>query len=160
MLYVMFTLMALLVVRGIAKAITDDVNAKVEAAGADPESVQQGLVEIRKKFITTFFSDDEAMTDALLVIPLVLLVVFKITLRFLPLYTGVMGFDQISGEVGPKSIRFLTVRSRRSSVLYGKFLAQATILAILMLIIDVGLCLYAKFTDPDFTTANMLATLG
>src|SRR5947209_1420141 len=111
----MFTLMSLVVVQWIARTITEQIDAQVQMAGADPEAVERGKVEARKKFISTFFSDDETMTEALTVIPLVLLVVFKTTLRFLPLYTGIMGFDQISGEVGPRSIRYLVVRSRRSS---------------------------------------------
>ena len=40
--------------------------------------------------------------------------VFKVSLFFLPLYIALMGFDQISGEVGPRSIRYLTLRARRS----------------------------------------------
>ena len=167
LLYVMFTVMALLVVRGLSRSITTQIDAQVaqmRESGADPAAIQEkldeGLKEARKKFVATFFSDDEAMTEALLVVPLLLLVVFKTTLRFLPLYTGIMGFDQISGEVGPRSIRYLTVRSRRSSVMFGKFLAQASILAILMFIIDLGLCLYGRLSQQDFTTGSMLMTLG
>jgi ABC-2 type transport system permease protein len=148
------------VVQGIARSVTREVDAQVQANQADPEAVQKGLAEVQKRFISTFFADDEAMAEALMVIPLVLLVVFKTGLRFLPLFAGVMGFDQVSGEVGPRSIRYLAVRSRRSSVLIGKFLAQATLLAALMLIIDTGLCLYVRFTQPDISTQQMLLTLG
>ncbi|MFY0575372.1 ABC transporter permease [Cystobacter fuscus] len=44
-------------------------------------------------------------------IPLAVVVVFFFSLFFLPLYVALMGFDQVSGEVGPRSIRYLTVRA-------------------------------------------------
>ncbi len=159
LLYAMFTVTALSVVHGIAKSITAQTDVQV-AAGADPEAVQKLMDEAHKKFVSTFFADDDAMAEALLVIPLVLLVVFKTSLRFLPLFAGIMGFDQLSGEVGPRSIRYLTVRSRRSSVMLGKFFAQATLLAGLMLLVDVGLCLHARFTEPDFATGAMAMVLA
>ncbi|MHB8876095.1 MAG: ABC transporter permease [Myxococcaceae bacterium] len=158
LLYLMFTLMAFVVFNGIARSFTAQLEAR--AQGVDPEAMSKARKEIRSQIVTTFFADDEAMAEALAVIPLVLLLVFKISLRFLPLFASIMGFDQISGEVGPRSIRYLTVRSRRSSVMFGKFLAQATILAVLMLLIDAGLCIYARFSEPDFTTSSMLLTLA
>ena len=65
--------------------------------------------------------------------PLAVQGVFYLSLFFLPVYAALMGFDQVSGEVGPRSIRYLTVRARRTSVLLGKFLAQATLLLGLVL---------------------------
>ena len=49
-----------------------------------------------------------------------LLVVFKLTLCFVPLFIALMGFDQLAGEVGPKSIRYLVVRVKRSSIILGQ----------------------------------------
>ncbi len=85
--------------------------------------------------------------------PLSVLMVFYLSLFFLPLYVALMGFDQVSGEVGPRSIRYLTVRARRASVLLGKFLAQTTVLLGLVFLLDVGLCVYAWATTPGFDLA-------
>jgi ABC-2 type transport system permease protein len=158
-LYVMFALLAHSCVSGIARQITSKADAQMQQ-GADPEAMKKVMKEGRTQIIKMFFADDESMTEALLVIPLVLLVVFKMSLFFVPLFAGIMGFDQISGEVGPRSIRYLTVRSRRSSVMFGKFLAQTTILAGLMLIVDAALCLYALFSEADFSGSQMLLTLA
>jgi ABC-type transport system involved in multi-copper enzyme maturation permease subunit len=159
-LYGLFTGMALLVTQGIASKITEQAEAQLTNSGTAPEAMVEAKAQAHREFVKAFFSDDESMVDALLVIPLILLVVFKTTLRFIPLFCGVMGFDQISGEVGPKSIRYLTVRSRRSSVMLGKFLSQATVLAGLMLLIDVALCVHARVTSDAFTTGQMFSTLA
>ncbi len=85
--------------------------------------------------------------------------IFKITLWFLPVYVALMGFDQISGEVGPRSIRYLTVRARVSSVLLGKFLVQSSLLVGLVFVIDVGLFIYARFAHPNFVFSAMVLNL-
>jgi ABC-type transport system involved in multi-copper enzyme maturation permease subunit len=87
-------------------------------------------------------------------LPLSVVVVFFFSLFFLPLYVALMGFDQVSGEVGPRSIRYLTVRARRSSVLFGKLLAQATVLLSLVFVLDLGLCVYTWLTTPGFGPAD------
>lgn len=83
-------------------------------------------------------------------IPTLVVVVFYLGIFFLPAYVALMGFDQLSGEVGPRSMRYLTVRARRSSVLLGKFLAQTTILLTLVLGLDLILCVYAWVSTPGF----------
>jgi len=162
-LYVMFTGLALLVVNGFAQGLRTQVARMEEQArsrGASDEEITEAKAKARKEFISTFFSNDEEMTEALAAIPLVLLIVFKASLRFLPLFTGVMGFDQISGEVGPRSIRYLAVRSRRSSVLLGKFLAQLTLLAALTLVVNLALVLFGLATNTDFGAGAVFGTLG
>lgn len=85
--------------------------------------------------------------------------VFKVNLFFLPIYVTLMGFDQISGEVSSRSIRYITLRARLSSLLLGKFLMQATLLVGLVLIIDVGIFLYARYAFPSFTLVAMALNL-
>jgi ABC-type transport system involved in multi-copper enzyme maturation permease subunit len=162
-LYVMFTGLALLVVNGFAQGLQtqmDQMEEQVRSRGASDEEIAEAKTKARRQFISTFFSNDEEMTEALAAIPLVLLIVFKASLRFLPLFTGVMGFDQISGEVGPRSIRYLAVRSRRSSVLFGKFLAQLTLLAALALVVNLALVVFGLATNTDFGAGAMFGTLG
>jgi ABC-2 type transport system permease protein len=146
-LYSMFSLLVLLVVGGITKA------------GADAAAGVQVAEEMRKGFLGFLVGGDQAMMEALAQVPLVVLVVFKVTLFFLPVYIALMGFDQVSGEVGPRSIRYLTVRARRSSLLLGKFLSQATVLLGLVLIIDLAIFVYAAFTTPDFAPASLALNL-
>ncbi len=92
-------------------------------------------------------------------LPPVIVGVFKVNIFFLPVYVALMGFDQISGEVGSRSIRYVTLRARLSSLLLGKFLMQASLLVGLVLVIDVGIFLYARYSDPTFTLGAMALNL-
>jgi ABC-type transport system involved in multi-copper enzyme maturation permease subunit len=70
-----------------------------------------------------------------------------------------MGFDQISGEIGPRSIRYLTIRARRSSILWGKYLAQASLLGGLVLVVDLAVVGVARYLTPSFQFGAMATTL-
>jgi len=157
-LYSMFSVLVLLVVGSVAKAVRTSVNEKVGQLGSDA-GVQQAYAQARTGILGFLFSDEPAILEALKEIPLVVLIVFKVTLVFLPAYVALMGFDQISGELGTRSIRYLTVRARRSSVLFGKFLGQAVLLLGLVLVIDLGIFAYAKATNEDFTPAMLASAL-
>lgn len=89
--------------------------------------------------IAQYGSSPEAIQEQLAVAKQIVSAVFNITLYFLPFYIAVLGFDQISGEIGPRSIRYLTVRTHRSSILWGKFLAQATFLGASVLVVDLAI---------------------
>jgi ABC-type transport system involved in multi-copper enzyme maturation permease subunit len=140
------------------------MNAKFEqqvaAAGADMSQAREQLVAGKKQFLQTFVTEDEAMLDSLAAIPIVLLVVFKLTLRFLPLFIALMGFDQLAGEVGPKSIRYLVVRVKRSSIILGKLLSQVTLFALLMSICTIMMVLVAKVLNPEFAAADVAIWTG
>src|SRR6266849_4820584 len=111
-----------------------------------------------------FSSGDLAILDALKKLPIVVLIPFKATLFFLPAYVALMGFDQVSADVVNRSIRYLTIRARRASILFGKVLSQATLLLGLVMAVDFGMFAYAKITNPDFPTstlgANLLTLMG
>jgi ABC-type transport system involved in multi-copper enzyme maturation permease subunit len=158
-LYALFSGLVLLVVGSISNAINETARKQIEAAGANVEQAQAAFQQARAGVLGFMFDTDPAMLDALKNIPLVVLFVFKITLFFLPAYVALMGFDQISGEVGPRSIRYLVVRSSRSAVLFGKYLAQAAALLILVLLVDVGIFAYARATNPDFGWGLLVGTL-
>ncbi|MBJ6763872.1 ABC transporter permease subunit [Myxococcaceae bacterium JPH2] len=158
-LYSMFSALVLLVVGYATREIQAQVNAKLAEVGADAEASARAAEEMHKGMLGILTSNDAAMMEALSQVPLVVLIVFKVTLFFLPAYVALMGFDQLSGEVGPRSIRFLTVRARRSSVLTGKFLAQATLLVGLVLVVDLAIFIYARMTNPDFSAAMLVLNL-
>ncbi|QSQ27027.1 ABC transporter permease subunit [Pyxidicoccus parkwayensis] len=158
-LYSMFSALVLLVVGWIAGQVREAVNKQLETAGANADASAQVAEEMRKGMLGFLTSNDTAMMEALAQVPLEVLLVFKITLFFLPAYVALMGFDQISGEVGPRSMRYLTVRARRSSVLLGKFLSQATLLLGLVLIIDLAIFIYARIANPDFGFGHVVLNL-
>ncbi|QSQ15079.1 ABC transporter permease [Myxococcus landrumensis] len=158
-LYSMFTALVLLVIGWIAREIRNAVNQQLANAGADMDAPVRIAEEGRKGILGFLIGKDTALLEALAQVPIEVLLVFKVTLFFLPAYVALMGFDQISGEVGPRSMRYLTVRARRSSVLLGKFLAQASLLLGLVLIIDLAIFTFASITNPDFGFAAMSLNL-
>jgi len=148
-LFLLFTALAL----SIVGYFNYQMNAQVKLSGGDPDAMAQGgeqNLSGKKQFLSFVFTNDPQLLDALAALPLVLLVVFKLAMRFLPLFVALMGFDQISGEVGPKSIRYLVVRVKRSSIVAGKFVAQGLVLAGLLLLSTLAMVGVAKWLNADF----------
>jgi ABC-type transport system involved in multi-copper enzyme maturation permease subunit len=157
-LYCLFSTLVLLIVGSVARAFQSSVNRQI-GGQADPEAIQRAFAEARRGVLGILLSGDAAILEALKEIPLVVVIVFKVSLLFLPAYVALIGFDQMSGELSQRSIRYLTVRARRSSILFGKFAAQAALLLGLVLLVDLGIFLYAKATNDDFTAALAAKTL-
>lgn len=156
-LYALFSILVLLVVGFLANAINEQL--KTQLQDANPEQAVEALNQAREGLLGFLLDADPALLDTLKQVPLVVILVFKVTLFFLPAYIVLVAFDQISGEVGPKSIRYLTIRARRSSILFGKYLGQAIVLLTLVLAVDLGIFLYARATNPDFGWGLLAATL-
>lgn len=156
-LYSMFSALVLLVIGQLTSSFRATMNERL--AGADAESAAKMMEEMRKGVLGFLANKDTAMVEALAQVPIEVLLVFKVTLFFLPAYVALMGFDQISGEVAPRSMRYLTVRARRSSVLMGKFLTQASLLVGLVLVIDLAIFVYARVLNPDFGFAALSLNL-
>jgi ABC-2 type transport system permease protein len=164
-LFLMFTAI-LLLVTGLAahrwnqrqeQAFNEEIEKSPFKADLDPSKVAEQKKKAtsgasEKKFLVglLFSDDDAALQEALLALPFGLLIVFKLTLIFLPLFITLMGFDQLSAELSAKSIRYLVVRVRRSSLVLGKFLTQATVLALLTAICVSAMVAVSLVVDPDF----------
>lgn len=153
-LFVLFTGLALTIVGSISRQMSSQLEQGISAGQIDAAAAQKQAVEGRKKFLSTFFTDDDQLLDWLGAMPLVLFVVFKMTMVFAPLFIALMSFDQISGEIGPKSIRYLVVRVKRSSILIGKFLAQATLASALLILCTLLMVVVTKFLNDDFTLGS------
>lgn len=158
-LFLLFVGLALTIVGGINHQLNSKFDQQVMMAGGNVDEARAAAKEQldtgKKEFLKTFITDDKAMLDSLAALPLVLLVVFKLTLRFLPLFIALMGFDQLAGEVGPKSVRYLVVRAKRSSIVLGKFLSQATLFAMLLTICTVLMVLVSKVLNADFAAPDV-----
>lgn len=149
LLYLMFSA---LIVAFVQVQTPDElaIAAAVNRGDISAESVPEAKAAWREGFLTQWFSDDADVRKAVEGIPEVILVVFHLSLFWLPIYIALMGFDQISGDVGGKAIRFLTVRSRRGTILVGKYLGQAGVLIILLSTILIVTAVYAKIRNTDF----------
>lgn len=130
LVYGTFTLLAGLVVA----ALTRGIEQQMDPAAA---------VQARSGILALLVGGNEEALRALSGLPVLVPLVFRLTLVFLPLYVALLGFDQLSSEVGSRSVRYLVVRSRRASIVLGKFAAQALVLAVLMAVVVGGLFLAA-----------------
>jgi ABC-type transport system involved in multi-copper enzyme maturation permease subunit len=158
-LYLMFTAMVLVLLAFAFRQAQANIDDQLAQHGASVDAIQPQIDQVKHGFLGWLFGDDEALLGSLAQVPLIVLLTFKITLYFLPLFIAVMGFDQISGEIGPRSIRYLVVRARRSSILWGKYLAQATLLAGLVLVVDLAVIGVARWLTPSFEIGAMATTL-
>lgn len=155
-LLVLFLLFVGMALAGIG-LFSSQVMAQASAAapGVDPAKLEEALVAQKMQFLAVFFGDDKQLLEAFAKLPLVLLAVFKLTLRFVPLFIALMGFDQIAEDLGLKSMRYLAVRARRDSIVLGKFLSQATLFSGLLAVCTVVMVLGARLFSPDFAVADM-----
>ena len=83
--------------------------------------------------------DDGAAFERLSELPLLVPLVYRVALFFVPLFIALLGYDQLSAEMATGSVRYLAVRARRGSILAGKFLAQAVVMGALLAVVLVGL---------------------
>ena len=115
-LFLLFVGLALTIVGFTNYRLNALADQQLAQQGGDPAQIAEAMTKQKTDFLSFVFTDDADMLESLAKLPLVLLVVFKVTLRFVPLLIALMGFDQLAGEIGPKSIRFLVVRVKRSSM--------------------------------------------
>ena len=92
--------------------------------------------------------DDGGAFQRLSELPLLVPLVFRVTLFFLPLYVALLGYDQLSAELSTGSVRYWAVRARRGSILGGKFAAQAVVLGVLLGVVLAGLFVAGAFLRP------------
>lgn len=171
LLFLMFTGMAEgcigLVAKNARTSVDTQVNTQLQKAAGDEEldpevrekvktQVDEQTEEVRKQMITQLFAEgDEALAAALLAMPFALLAVFKLGLGFLPFFAALIGFDQLSSEIGSRSVRYLVARARRSSLLLGKYAVQLSLLALLTFLATVFMVILARVFASDFAWSAM-----
>lgn len=158
LLFMMFVGLSLAVVGFFSSQITSRAEeaAKANGVNLDDPKIKEQFNNGKKQLLSVFITDDEEMLDSLLTLPLILLIVFKLMLRFVPLLIVLMGYDQLSGEIGPKSIRFLLVRLKRDNLILGKFASQVTIFAALLCVCTVLMVIVARLLNHDFAAQDVL----
>ncbi len=154
LLFAMFTGLVTLVL-GLLASQLQAQTATLTADGG--EQGAQMLETARTGILGVFFDWDRDFIDALREVPLTVLLVLRVVLFFLPFYVAVMAFDTISGEIGPRAIRYLTVRSRRSSVLVGKYLANALLLTGLVGVVTLAVFVFGALSTEGFAFGTQAA---
>ncbi len=132
--------------------ITSNAAAQLAGNGGDGgASIEQ------KKALLAFLTNYSAATiESVAKLPWVLLAAFTFTTLGAPLLISLMGFDQLAGEIAPKSMRYLIVRVRRNSIILGKWLTQVTMLSAILVLCVVAMIGTAKYLNADFSWAEAL----
>lgn len=107
-------------------ALIEELRKSELAQKMSPEDIK----EFQVRALSETFHDAD-MGRSLAEAPGVLLVTLGLTVWLTPLLVALMGFDSISGDLQHKSVRYWSLRSRRSSYFVGKWLGLwATVSAV------------------------------
>lgn len=95
------------------------------------------LREARELTYLKVYKYDEAMAKALVAAPAMLEALFRVCVFMTPLLIAIIGFDAISSDLQHRSVRYWSVRARRSSYIGGKFLGLWVSVSIVTLTLNV-----------------------
>ena len=149
-LYALATLISGLVFIAATRTLQDKLNEALTGRELPPEA----LMQMKLGGLSTIFGKDEEQLKYLASMPLIVIFFAWFALFFLPLLTALIGFDQVSGELQTRSIRFVSLRARRGSLLAGKVLAQLALLFGLTAIINLAVFGYAALSIKDFPVGS------
>ena len=116
-------------------------------------------LDLYRKTVGLFFGDEALALDWLLQMPPFLLFFYKFNLFFLPALVVLMGFDQVSGELAARSLRYLAPRAHRSSILLGKVLAELILLVALTGLMGLGAVLFTRSAPEASWGVTLLGML-
>jgi ABC-type transport system involved in multi-copper enzyme maturation permease subunit len=110
------------------------LNSMLKSAGGRemPPEMKQ---EMFRKGVLGLYHGNEAIADNLASCPPMLSTLFQLTIFFLPLFVILIGFDQISGEIQYRSIRYLAGRARRESLAIGKALGAWAVISVMTFVL-------------------------
>ena len=132
-----FLLLALFFGLCVTQAVISAVEGMVQmqqarGAGGDPAQMVQRIIDVGRPVIEWALSDGasaasrRAWLDHLLQDrPALLSVVLVIVIFGMPLVIPVGAFNQTAGEIGNRGIRYLLLRTARTNLFLGRFLATA-----------------------------------
>src|SRR5262249_27112151 len=96
----------------------------------------QAYIDMKKAAIEKA-TGDASLAAYIASVPYSLLLFLKVTVWLGPLLIALLGFDTVSSDIQHRSVRFLTIRTRRWSFLTGKFLALWGLVALITLVLNV-----------------------
>ena len=99
--------------------------------GMDPQQLQA----MKLGALVELYGEDQG--KYLAAVPTVMLIMFNVMVWLAPLLIVLMGFDAISGETQHRTVRYWTVRTRRSSYYVGKILGLWTVNSAVWLVMSI-----------------------
>ena len=94
-----------------------------------PDATPAMIHELKAEVIKQAFYHDTAVADYLANAPLKLVLIFFLAVWLSPMLVTLMGFDLVSSETQYRTARYWTVRTRRGSYFFGKFLGLWAVMA-------------------------------
>jgi len=153
-LYGLATALFGLIVVSVTRSLQEQINNVTHGEPLPPETVMQA----KMGGLSLFFGKDDVLLKSLAEIPIVVVLFASFALLFLPALSALVGFDTVSQELQNRSLRFVSLRVRRGSLLAGKMLAQLGLLVGLTAAMNVGVFVYAALSVKGFTVgAGLLA---
>jgi ABC-type transport system involved in multi-copper enzyme maturation permease subunit len=133
-LYSLAALISGLIYIQIVRGLENNAFKLMVKSGTDPLQAQLAMGQVKslgmKELFEFFSGGDQTMADYLIGIPPIILFFFWGSLAFLPFLIALMSFDQLSGDLKARMIRFLTPRTHRVSIALGKLLSQTGVFMI------------------------------
>lgn len=155
-LYGLASVMSGIVFVAATRKAQEGLSSLAPGAAADPEA----MLKFKMGALSFFFGKEEELLRFLAEVPVIVLFFYKFALFFLPLLIALMGFDQISGELSTRSLRYVSLRARRGSLLAGKVLAQAAVLLGLTAVLNLAVFVYAAATTTPFNVGSGLLAMA
>jgi ABC-type transport system involved in multi-copper enzyme maturation permease subunit len=109
----------------------------MEKKGIDAE----GLKQLKLQLYAEKFGEEQA--KFLISVPDILILMFQVMVWLAPLLILLLGFDNLSGELQHRTVRFWTVRSRRWSFYASKVLGLFISNAVVWLVMTLGVGIWA-----------------
>jgi ABC-type transport system involved in multi-copper enzyme maturation permease subunit len=154
-LYGLATAVFGLVVVSMTRKVQEQINSVTHGEDLSPDT----LFQMKTGVLGMFFGKEETMLKYLAEIPLIVLLFASFALFFLPALSALIGFDTVSGELQSRSLRFVSLRARRGSVLAGKVLGQLGLLVGLTAVMNLAVFVYAALSVHGFTVGPGLLAM-
>lgn len=113
--------------------------------GADFVVSQQGIL------ITTFFLSPDITQQLFINNPAVVSLCFMLELTTLPLFCILAGNNQIAGDAGRSSFRFLLTRCTRTELLLSRYCSCVTLVTLSQLLLLIAMCVLSIKIDQHDT---------
>ena len=149
-----------LVDKGVGQMHRDDGDSEAEVAVAKA-GVNGEVMKLGRKAIDWAVSPTPAQLDYMtndkpVIVSAILVLLFLVT----PLLTCLGGFNQTSGDIGSKGLRFLLIRTERPNIYLGRFIGTFLFSAVIYAVLFAILALYMAGKVHVHPAGAMVGWLG
>ena len=153
-----FVLFALVGGLMIASMLIDPIEKLQEQTGnSSEELIQQFVVEIGRPALKWSLNADEQQTEYLLMQKPAIVSAFLLMLMLgLPFIVSLGSFNQLSGDIGNKGLRYLLLRTERINLFLGRFIGTYLLNLVVFFSLIVIVLLYLIFKAGFYPTGEVV----